>query len=523
MRIRNLAVLRGRRVAVDHDHRDARRSRPKRQPAVDGSQPFARRARGPGAGADEPGGETAARLRLFRHRLPVQALHRPRRGAPGLGRLRSRNPAARHSAAMADRRRHRRRHPGRRAREAGDDRPSLRHRHRRELGSRRRLSRRRDDRIGSAILGLQRHAGRRGQSFTRAAQRPQLRIWRRGSAAGREHRRRPCRRHPVQRHHLDDQAFRAQRPGDRPRLAQRGDRRRPGAHVRPARLPDRDRAGRSRDRSCAPTTRSTAPMPARIPGCSTRCFAATGTGPAMSCPTGARPTAPSQAANVGLDQDSGFPFDEQPYFGEPLRQAIARGQVLAARLDEMAKRILRSMFAHGLVDHPVEVGPIDFAAHAAVTPRRRGARRGAAQEPRPDPAARSRGPADRGHRLAMPIAACFRAADRARSIRPAAMPCRAWRRPAGPGRWSIIRPRRCARSRRRRRTRRSPSMTAATREAAARLAAESDVALVFVNQWTSESIDTSLTLPGQPGRPGRGGGARQSADRRRAARPADRC
>ena len=32
-------------------------------------------------------------------------------------------------------------------------------------------------------------------------------------------------------------------------------------------------------------------------------------------------------------------------------------------------------------------------------------------------------------------------------------------------------------------------------EAAARLAAESDVALVFVNQWTTESIDTSLTLP----------------------------
>ena len=73
------------------------------------------------------------------------------------------------------------------------------------------------------------------------------------------------------------------------------------------------------------------------------------------------------AANAGLDQDSGFPFDKEPYFGAPLKAAIAAGQVAPARLDEMAQRILRSMFAAGLVDHPLVPGPIDLRAHAEVT------------------------------------------------------------------------------------------------------------------------------------------------------------
>jgi beta-glucosidase len=73
------------------------------------------------------------------------------------------------------------------------------------------------------------------------------------------------------------------------------------------------------------------------------------------------------AANAGLDQDSGFPFDKQPFFGAPLKAAIAAGRVPQARLDEMAARILRAMFAHGLFDRPVSPGPVDLAAHAAVT------------------------------------------------------------------------------------------------------------------------------------------------------------
>ena len=74
------------------------------------------------------------------------------------------------------------------------------------------------------------------------------------------------------------------------------------------------------------------------------------------------------AANAGLDQDSGFPFDRQPYFGAPLRKAVLAGRVSRSRLNDMAGRILYSMFAKGLFDDPVRPGGhIDFAADGAVS------------------------------------------------------------------------------------------------------------------------------------------------------------
>ncbi|TPG54697.1 glycoside hydrolase family 3 C-terminal domain-containing protein [Sphingomonas glacialis] len=76
-------------------------------------------------------------------------------------------------------------------------------------------------------------------------------------------------------------------------------------------------------------------------------------------------TAP--AANAGLDQDSGFPFDTQPFFGGALRQALDSGAVTPARLDLMTHRIARAMFAQGIFEHPVSEQPIDYPAHAAVT------------------------------------------------------------------------------------------------------------------------------------------------------------
>lgn len=81
------------------------------------------------------------------------------------------------------------------------------------------------------------------------------------------------------------------------------------------------------------------------------------------------------AAKAGLDQDSGFPFDKEPYFGRPLRDALDQGTVPAARLDLMAHRILRALFAQGVFERPVSEQPIDYAAHAAVT--RAGAEAGA--------------------------------------------------------------------------------------------------------------------------------------------------
>jgi beta-glucosidase len=75
-----------------------------------------------------------------------------------------------------------------------------------------------------------------------------------------------------------------------------------------------------------------------------------------------------KAANNGLDQQSGWPFDEKPYFGELLKKAVAAGQVPQARLDDIARRVLRSMFAHGVVDNPVsENGAVNVAANEAVS------------------------------------------------------------------------------------------------------------------------------------------------------------
>ena len=58
-------------------------------------------------------------------------------------------------------------------------------------------------------------------------------------------------------------------------------------------------------------------------------------------------TVPSALA--GLDQE--MPGDDN-YFNAPLKKAVQGGQVPQARLDDMVHRILRSMFAAGVVDAP---------------------------------------------------------------------------------------------------------------------------------------------------------------------------
>jgi beta-glucosidase len=76
----------------------------------------------------------------------------------------------------------------------------------------------------------------------------------------------------------------------------------------------------------------------------------------------------AKAANAGLDQESaGDAFDKQPFFKGPLKEALAKGEVSQARLDDMARRILRSLFASGVVEKPVKIETIDYAAHAKVT------------------------------------------------------------------------------------------------------------------------------------------------------------
>lgn len=71
-------------------------------------------------------------------------------------------------------------------------------------------------------------------------------------------------------------------------------------------------------------------------------------------------TAPAIAA--GLDQQSGYPFDEQPYYGANLKKALADGSVTPGQLDTMVSRILYAMFRHGVFDHPIKAAPMDFPA-----------------------------------------------------------------------------------------------------------------------------------------------------------------
>ena len=69
-----------------------------------------------------------------------------------------------------------------------------------------------------------------------------------------------------------------------------------------------------------------------------------------------------RSALAGLDQESGEQLDTQNFFADDLAQAIKNGEVPAARLDDMLRRILTSIFAHGLADKPNALAPADFAA-----------------------------------------------------------------------------------------------------------------------------------------------------------------
>ena len=82
----------------------------------------------------------------------------------------------------------------------------------------------------------------------------------------------------------------------------------------------------------------------------------------------------AKAANAGLDQESaGEAFDKEAFFGAPLKADLASGKVSQARIDDMARRVLRAMFASGLVEHPVvNPAPVNLpaatlAAHAKIT------------------------------------------------------------------------------------------------------------------------------------------------------------
>ena len=73
----------------------------------------------------------------------------------------------------------------------------------------------------------------------------------------------------------------------------------------------------------------------------------------------------AQAANAGLDQE----FYEERYFGSALEAAVEKGEVSEARIDDMVRRILRSLAATGALDRTESVQPVDAAAGLAVAQR----------------------------------------------------------------------------------------------------------------------------------------------------------
>ena len=202
------------------------------------------------------------------------------------------------------------------------------------------------------------------------------------------------------------------------------------------------------------------------------------------------------AANSGLDQQSGIPFDQSEYFGAALKEAVQNGWVSQARFDDMVRRVLHPMFEFGVMDNPVSAKPetINFKANGLVSqkdaeegmvllkndnkllPLSKAAKKIAIIGSHADVGVLSGG----GSSQVYPIGgAAFRGG-------PQFFP--------GPMLYYPSSPLKAVQAR-------VPQAQVtyndgADAAVAAKLAAESDVVLVFVNQWTAESVDVpNLSLP----------------------------
>ena len=202
------------------------------------------------------------------------------------------------------------------------------------------------------------------------------------------------------------------------------------------------------------------------------------------------------AANAGLDQESaGNVFDDQVYFDVPLRKDLADGKLPQARIDDMVHRILRSMFASGIIDHPVKAAPINFNADAVVA--RKAAEAGSVLL--------------RNENNLLPLAASVKSvavigghADKgvitgggSSSVEPPegnAVPGLEPTEWPGPVRYQPSAPLAAINAQTGGKAKYADGTDIA---AAARLAAESEVAVVFVQQWTAESFDpATMALDG---------------------------
>jgi beta-glucosidase len=78
----------------------------------------------------------------------------------------------------------------------------------------------------------------------------------------------------------------------------------------------------------------------------------------------------AKAALAGLDVQSGANLDRQVWFGQPLKEAVESGEVPQKRINDMVRRILRSLFSVGAVENPAtRYGDIDYMAHRFIAQR----------------------------------------------------------------------------------------------------------------------------------------------------------
>lgn len=76
------------------------------------------------------------------------------------------------------------------------------------------------------------------------------------------------------------------------------------------------------------------------------------------------------SALAGLDAESGAQWVPDQFFAGLLAAEVAAGRVPQSRIDDMIRRILRSLFAIGVIDDPPLPGtPIDFDAHRRIAQR----------------------------------------------------------------------------------------------------------------------------------------------------------
>lgn len=77
----------------------------------------------------------------------------------------------------------------------------------------------------------------------------------------------------------------------------------------------------------------------------------------------------TESLPAGLDQQSAQKLDGKRWFSTELMAALKEGRISRASVDTAVRRILRTLYAHGLDQPSAERPPIDYAANAAIAQR----------------------------------------------------------------------------------------------------------------------------------------------------------